>query len=369
MADRPWYPRNSADYIAATIHLSLEADGLYNRLLDWYWINGPIPVSDDASACVFEVVDNSEKSQTSDKPAKKLKVFSKEVRVSIAKIARVSPQTIKRLWPDIYTFFDYKDGGLHNKRMDKEIKQTTEIQEKRRKAAEKRWNANASNKNNANAHANASKERMQVDDASGYAVTNTITNINKDRQNEQKPEPEKPEVSTPANAAVNDEKKKSEEQKKVIWNIGIDILKQQGMDEPKARSFLGGLIKKSNQSLVAQKIAVLSTFPKADAKAWLMSACTKHDSKGRVDPEKENALIQTARRIGVTRKSGESFVNFKARVDEKLKELEEQRQRDEEARQEQERKKFSNPEFKRREGESIQEYQKRTANLETAANH
>lgn len=378
MADRPYYPRYAADYIAATIHLSLEADGLYNRLLDWYSINGPLPFLDDANACVFDPVDNSQEIQKSQKTRKKLRKIPEKTRKKIAEIARCTPQKVTKLWPDIYTFFYLESDGFHNKRMDEVINKAVEIKEKRRKAADKRWNANASNNNdetNANAyseeHANASDESMQMDDAHGYAILELELDINKDRQIEEKTEAKKQDFSATANAPIKDEKKtdKTQEQRKVIWDIGLNILTDQGMEKDKARSFLGGLIKKSSEYLVAQKITVLSLYPKADAKAWLVSACTKHDEKGRVDEEKQTATNQTANRIGVVRKPNESFVHFKARVDEKLKELEEQRERDEEERQEKERQKFSNPEFKRREGESIQEYQKRIANSAVAINH
>ena len=39
-----FYPRYPGDYIAATLHLSMQQDGAYNRLLDWYYTNErPIP--------------------------------------------------------------------------------------------------------------------------------------------------------------------------------------------------------------------------------------------------------------------------------------------------------------------------------------
>jgi uncharacterized protein YdaU (DUF1376 family) len=39
-----YYPRYPAHYIAKTLHLSMEQDGAYSRLLDWYFVNErPIP--------------------------------------------------------------------------------------------------------------------------------------------------------------------------------------------------------------------------------------------------------------------------------------------------------------------------------------
>ncbi len=44
MADVNYYPRYPAHYIAKTMHLTMEQDGAYNRLLDWYYLNErPIP--------------------------------------------------------------------------------------------------------------------------------------------------------------------------------------------------------------------------------------------------------------------------------------------------------------------------------------
>lgn len=121
MPSCPWYPHYPADYLVDTLTLTLEEDGLYRRLLDYYWLHGPIPVD--------------------------LK--------EISKISRIDPRHLRRIFPVVVSYFCERDGYYFNKRMDEEIAQATDKSNKRRLAARARWDANASPNASPNADANA----------------------------------------------------------------------------------------------------------------------------------------------------------------------------------------------------------------------
>lgn len=109
MAKRPWYPWFPADYERDTRLLSLEADGLYRRLLDACWEMGSLP---------------------------------RDLR-DLSKISRIDPRKMRRIWPEIEQYFYEKNGRLHNKRIEKQIAYADEVSEKNRQNARKRWDATA----------------------------------------------------------------------------------------------------------------------------------------------------------------------------------------------------------------------------------
>ena len=114
MADRPWYRRNPSEYISHTIHLSFLEDAVYNRLLDWYWINGPIPAD--------------LKSQ--------MDVIRAPNRRSIG-VRKALDRCLNGF------FFVSADGRFHNKRMDAEIAEVNELIQKRRLAGQAGGQASA----------------------------------------------------------------------------------------------------------------------------------------------------------------------------------------------------------------------------------
>lgn len=109
MPSRPWYPRYPGDYLADTPMLSLEAHGLYNLILDYYWINGPLP-DDEAS---------------------------------LARLLRLDRRKFRRTFAELLPYFSRKNGKIYNARMDKEIAQAIERSAKAATSAKQRWDANA----------------------------------------------------------------------------------------------------------------------------------------------------------------------------------------------------------------------------------
>ncbi len=103
-----WYPR---DYLTdENVELmSLEQEGAYRRLMDYCWLHGSIP--NDVEAW--------------------------------AKMCRVTPRRMEKLWPGIDPCFRKRNGRLFHPRLDKERRK--QIRRKRaqsdagKKGAERRW--------------------------------------------------------------------------------------------------------------------------------------------------------------------------------------------------------------------------------------
>ena len=273
--NRPWFPWYPADYKKDTLFLSDEADLLYRRLLEECWEqNGLLP--------------------------KQLENIAKTVRFQLRKF--------KRVWPEVSHFFYETDEGFRNKRLDIEIKKLIDISEKRKEAVRKRKNRPVKS----NDSSNATYPQQSID--SVPTPTPTL-NLNTGKNQNSPPEktPEKNQSIDSANAAVKSAK---EAQENTIWKIGVEILIGQGETEKQARSFLGKLIKDSSQSLVAQKIAVLSTVPKADAKAWLRAACVKHKDKVFIPPASdEKALVDFGNKHQLPPRPGENTYEYRSRLE------------------------------------------------------
>lgn len=103
-----WMPRYVGDWDRDTGHLSNEENGAYVRLIDWYWINGPLPDDD-----------------------KKLGSIIRDHR------------GWKRMRQTLVAFFQRRDGLLYHKRVEAELAKAKRITEVRGKAgsegAESKW--------------------------------------------------------------------------------------------------------------------------------------------------------------------------------------------------------------------------------------
>lgn len=104
-----WYPRYPGDYAINTRHFTLEQHGAYALLLDWSWENGAIP--DDPKI--------------------------------IARILGVHTNRAKTLWGFFRPLLSETKGGFVSKRLEKERAKCLDVSAKRKKAAERRWDANA----------------------------------------------------------------------------------------------------------------------------------------------------------------------------------------------------------------------------------
>lgn len=118
MPTRPWYPMHAADFIADTHHLTAEQTGAYIRLINDYWLHGPLPADDEQY---------------------------------LRQITGLSKHKFRKNFAKIFNFFVRKDEKYFHRRIDKEIAKAVDIIEKRRKAAYAKHDANAPA--NAPAHA------------------------------------------------------------------------------------------------------------------------------------------------------------------------------------------------------------------------
>lgn len=107
---RAWYAFYPKDFMIDTMHLSLEEDCLYRRMIDLYYMEGG-PLEDNHPI--------------------------------IAKKLRLNPKVFRRLFPSLQNYFQLKNGFLYHKRIDDELKKSKEIQEHRAEAGRKGGKANA----------------------------------------------------------------------------------------------------------------------------------------------------------------------------------------------------------------------------------
>lgn len=142
MSTRPWYPWYPGDYLSDTLSLSLEADALYRRLLDAMWINCGLPV------------DKSE----------------------LARISRTDRRKFCRIYDrELEHYFDIVNGKLWHTKLLELYNQASELSEKRRQSAMRRYTCNS------NAKAPANGMQKQVQDKDIYNKHNNNITHSKDR--------------------------------------------------------------------------------------------------------------------------------------------------------------------------------------------
>lgn len=73
----------------------------------------------------------------------------------------------------------------------------------------------------------------------------------------------------------------------VVWTLGVSLLVEQGISEPTARSFLGGLLRDWDELIVAD--AVRAAVGKAGAKAYILGVLKSKPKKGQ--PEERRLAV------------------------------------------------------------------------------
>ena len=116
-----WMPLYVGDYLADTGHLRALEHGAYLLLILHYWRKGPLPDDDEA----------------------------------LAAIGRVDRREWQRIGATLRAFFNASDGRLTHKRIDEEKAKAAANSEKRKAAADSRWNAHR-NQEQSTSNANAS---------------------------------------------------------------------------------------------------------------------------------------------------------------------------------------------------------------------
>ena len=105
MPSRPWYKWYPGDYLADTMHLSLEADAVYRRVLDALWTHGPLP----------------------DDPRQ------------LSRILRLDPRQLRRIFAEVRPHLRVSNGLVDHPKMAEQRTQDHEFSEKQRERVRKRW--------------------------------------------------------------------------------------------------------------------------------------------------------------------------------------------------------------------------------------
>lgn len=129
MPKLPWYPLYVHDFEVDTAQWDLDEIGLYLRLLNYQWANGPLP---------------AEKSR-------------------LARIARIGPKRFDHLWKMVSTKFVKQPtpagGGFINRKLEavreEQIKAYEKQTDKARRAAQARWKGSTGSNARSNATSNA----------------------------------------------------------------------------------------------------------------------------------------------------------------------------------------------------------------------
>lgn len=75
----------------------------------------------------------------------------------------------------------------------------------------------------------------------------------------------------------------SSAERSTIWGVGVELIRHEGFEEPKARALLGKIIHTYGEKTVAEAIAhlALRRLPPADAKSYLMGMLKTEKAKGK----------------------------------------------------------------------------------------
>jgi hypothetical protein len=91
--------------------------------------------------------------------------------------------------------------------------------------------------------------------------------------------------SVSSSTSVSSESKDSADKPPdVIWGLGVQMLVRSGMEQDKARSFLGGLAKQHGKSQLATAIAQTSAANPANPKEYLVKAVQGNKPNGVAAP-------------------------------------------------------------------------------------
>lgn len=93
-----------------------------------------------------------------------------------------------------------------------------------------------------------------------------------------------------------------------IWNLAMEIMKEQGTPEQSARSLIGKLIGETSKYKVAHAIADLALENPAEAKSFFIACCKKE----RIPSVKEeDELLGYAKRHGIKWKKANSWTQLR----------------------------------------------------------
>jgi uncharacterized protein YdaU (DUF1376 family) len=201
-----WVLYDPSAYWADTAHLDAADHGIYKLLIDLYYITG-----------------------------KPLEGAPRE----LLRQCRLSPtrRNERKMKVILQSFFIQTDAKWTQSRCDFELAARANLIEKKRKAAEKRWNGDA----------DASAVNMHPHDAEGMPYTYTVTYTE-----EEKKKATGPETTGPASDLKN---KKSQ-----TWEEAVNYLAANGIDEARARNMLSAWRKNHSDISVLSALNMAKHF-------------------------------------------------------------------------------------------------------------
>lgn len=238
-----WMPLYIGDYLADTMHLTGAEHGAYLLLLMHYWRNGPLPDDDRA----------------------------------LAAIARTDrKEWANEVGPAVRGFFSAQDGRLHQKRMDVERAKTGGLSEKRKAAADARWNAQKGaksggnvSKSDARADANACPDALQLDTHAGARPSASPSQLQDTLGTSV---PNAAAVAAPSAAPPAGPAQSPPDARTALFREGLDRLcRLTGKPPGQARTLLGRLLRDGGDdaALVALALAEAESVRPAEPVAWL----------------------------------------------------------------------------------------------------
>ncbi len=210
----PYFNMYPTDFEAKTSHLTLEEDGAYNRLLRLCWMTPGCSIPDDAAWIMRRMRCDKE-------------TFERVVLVVLDE------------------FFERKNGRVSNARLTKEFERSNDAHKKRVSAGSRGGKAKALKTN-------------KSEPSNAKAML---------KQPEPEPEPYSDTNVSGADAPLDPEK--------IMFDAGVKLLTSAGMDERKARSFIGAKRKANGPEAVMAAIGAATRAGAVEPVAFIQKVLAK----------------------------------------------------------------------------------------------
>jgi len=227
------YPKDILSSLRVAM-MTLEEEGAYRRALDFCWLNGSLP----------------------NDPEKLARVIGKGCSVEIANTVRTMFIVDKKNPQQIF-----------HERLETERKKQKAFRQSKSKAG------------TASGISRRKKNKLKAEQ-----VFDSVPDVFEQNANKTPTKGERKRTLQSATPVSYESKDSADKPPDVIWGLGVQMLVRSGMEEEKARSFLGGLAKQYGKTQLATAIAQTSAANPANPKEYLVKAVQGNKSNGAVAP-------------------------------------------------------------------------------------
>lgn len=250
MSDLPSLPLFVDDFEAATAHLTLEEDGVYNRLLRLCWRTPGCSIPDD--------------------------------RAWVIRRMRCDEETFDRVVaPIIGEFFKRENGRILQKRLRKEFEYVSSVSKRRKQAGKEGARAKAlkSAEKDTSKASNLPEAISQQTPSKPQALTLTPTpTYSEANASGATAPPEKISETPPAEIVPLPERKDgSPKPEAIIFAVGVPLLIAAGDSDKSARSYFGKQVKTFGAAAVAKVVTDAVTQRPLEPKSWILAALRCRD--------------------------------------------------------------------------------------------